>query len=92
MPWPALQTAVDAHGSAAATLDAGDYYAAFVLACQEQEAELEAIALLMCGWVEKALGDLESISVQHEATRAYMDFGRWCLGDEDLASRKPAFC
>ena len=40
-------------------LDAGDYYAAFVLARQE-----------------------------HEATRAYMDFGLWCLGDEDLASRK----
>ena len=88
MPWPALQTALDGHGSAAAALDAGDYYAAFVLAREEGEAELEAVALLMCGWVEKALGDLERLPVQHAATRSYMEFGRWCLSDEDLASRK----
>lgn len=85
MPWPALQTALDAHGSAAAALDAGDYYAAFLLARQEGEAELEAVALLMCGWVEKAISDLGSKPAQYEATRAYMDFGRWCLGDEDMA-------
>jgi hypothetical protein len=77
---------LDAHGSAAAALDAGDYYSAFLLARQEGEAELEAVALLMCGWVEKALVGLETIPFQYEATHSYINFGRWCLGDEDKAS------
>ena len=80
---------MDAHGSAAAALDGGDYYAAFLLARQEGEAELEAVALLMCGWVEKALADLDSMPHQFEATRSYLEFGRWCLGDETSVARKP---
>ena len=95
-----MLTALDAHGTAAAALDAGDYYSAFELSRKEGEPELEAVALLMCGWVEKALADLENIRVQHKATGLYMAFGRWCLGDdraaEDIApwrtGGKPGYC
>ena len=69
MPWPALQTALDAHGSAARALDAGDYYSAFELSRKEGEPELEAVALVMCGWVERALAELESIPIKHQASR-----------------------
>ena len=90
LPWPALHTALDAHGSAAQALDAGDYYSAFELSRKEGEPELEAVALLMCGWLERALAELESIPIKHQASRFYMAFGRWCLGDdaaaEDIAS------
>jgi len=82
-----LETALDAHDSATAALDAGDYYSAFELARRERAAEPEAVALLMCGWVERALAGLENQKIEHEATHSYMAFGRWCLGENTA----PAF-
>ncbi|MEE2760156.1 MAG: hypothetical protein VYE18_01765, partial [Pseudomonadota bacterium] len=86
LPWPALETALDAHDSAAAALDAGDYCSAFELARQEGAAEPEAVALLMCGWVERALAGLENRKIEHEATHSYIAFGRWCLGENTAPS------
>ncbi|MEE2761063.1 MAG: hypothetical protein VYE18_06430, partial [Pseudomonadota bacterium] len=82
-----METALDSHNSAAAALDAGDYFSAVELARREGAAEPEAVALLMCGWVERALAGLENRKIEHEATHSYMAFGRWCVGENTA----PAF-
>ncbi|NQV54695.1 MAG: hypothetical protein HQ503_02450 [Rhodospirillales bacterium] len=76
---PTKDDVIASYASAGDALDAGDYYAALERSRREGAVELEGVALLMCGWIEKGLKILEGISTPSSATRLHQAFGYWCL-------------
>lgn len=75
-----------AHGSARRAFAAGDFESALALSHAENDAELFACALVMCGSAERGLAALEETDASSDEALICRAYGHWLRNEWDLAA------